>query len=232
MNGPAPTASRLIVSWLYLVLGFVGGYGDAAGFVLARAFTGHATGNLVLGAIAAAGGNFPNALIHFSAVVIFLIGVFLGAWMMHQAKPSRLSAVMTVELLLILVSPFLLSSHLGGTRIFVLCMSLGLGLQNGAFRRAGGISVHTTYLTGMVTSLVSSEAERYSFHLVPFTASAYNPTTALIVQIWIAFILGAISGAAATFHFKQWGILGIAVILLAVILLHSAEEEKDSHLTE
>jgi uncharacterized membrane protein YoaK (UPF0700 family) len=39
-------------TWLSLGLAFVGGYGDAAGFVLAKTFTGHVTGNLVLGAIA------------------------------------------------------------------------------------------------------------------------------------------------------------------------------------
>lgn len=224
MNGPPRTASSPIVSWLYLALGFVGGYGDAAGFVLARAFTGHATGNIVLGAVAAAAGNFSDALGHFSAVVVFLIGVFLGAWSMRPLKPSRLSTVMTVELALILVSPLLLSAHFPGAQIFVLCVSLALGLQNGAFRRAGGISVHTTYLTGMITSLVSSEAENYSSHLLRPTASVYNPKIALIAQIWIAFILGAISGATATFHFKQWGMFGIAVILLPTIFLHSNNE--------
>ena len=35
-------------------LAFVGGYGDAASFVLAKTFTGHVTGNLVLAAIAVA----------------------------------------------------------------------------------------------------------------------------------------------------------------------------------
>ena len=224
MNGPPRTFSSPIVSWLYLALGFVGGYGDAAGFVLARAFTGHATGNIVLGAIAVAAGNFSNALSYFEAVVVFFIGVFLGAWSMRPLIPSRLSTVMAVEVVLILVSPFLLSAHFAGAQIFVLCLSLALGLQNGAFRRAGGISVHTTYLTGMITSLVSSEAEKYSPHLVRPTGSAYSPKIALIAQVWIAFILGAISGAAATFHFKQWGMFGIAVILLPTIFLHSNNE--------
>ena len=159
MNPAAQTANSPSGSWLFWALGFVGGYGDAAGFVLARAFTGHATGNLVLGAIATAAGDFRSGLSHFSAVVAFLIGVFLGAWAMRPLKPSRLSTVMTVELILILVSPLLLSEHLTGTQLFVLCVSLALGLQNGAFRRAGGLSVHTTYLTGMITSLISSEAE-------------------------------------------------------------------------
>ena len=217
MNGSTQTSGRSIDSWLYLALSFVGGYGDAAGFVLARAFTGHATGNLVLGAVASAAGDFPNALSHFSAVAVFLIGVFLGAWVM-QRKPSQLSLVLAPELILIVSAPLILSARLGGAQAFVLCVSLALGLQNGAFRRVGGIGVHTTYVTGMITSLISSAAEKYSSHLVPATASAYNPKIALIAQIWIAFILGAISGAAATLHFRQWGLFGIGLILLVVIL--------------
>jgi hypothetical protein len=41
-------------TWLSYGLAFVGGYGDAASFVLAKTFTGHVTGNLVLAAIAVA----------------------------------------------------------------------------------------------------------------------------------------------------------------------------------
>lgn len=218
MNGPAQTTGRSIDSWLYLALAFVGGYGDAAGFVLARAFTGHATGNLVLGAVATAAGEFPDALSHFSAVAVFLMGVFLGAWAMQLRKPSRLSLVLAPELILVVSAPLIVSAHLGGTQAFVMCVSLALGLQNGAFRRVGGIGVHTTYLTGMITSLISSKAEKYSSHLVPPTASADNPKDALIAQIWIAFILGAVSGGVATLHFKQWGMLGIGLILFVVIL--------------
>ena len=171
----------------------------------------------MLGAVATAAGDFPNALSHFSAVAVFLIGVFLGAWVM-QRKPSQLSLVLAPELILIVSAPLILSAHLGGAQAFVLCVSLALGLQNGAFRRVGGIGVHTTYVTGMITSLISSAAEKYSSNLVPPTASAHDPKIALIAQIWIAFILGAISGAAATLHFKQWGLFGIGLILLVVIL--------------
>jgi uncharacterized membrane protein YoaK (UPF0700 family) len=221
MNGPAQTSGRPIDSWLYLALSFVGGYGDAAGFVLARSFTGHATGNLVLGAVATAAGDFPNALGHFSAVAVFLIGVFLGAWVMQLRKPAQLSLVLAPELILIVLAPLILSAHLGGTQAFVMFASLALGLQNGAFRRVGGIGVHTTYLTGMITSLISSQAEKYSSHLVPPTASASNAKNALIAQIWLAFILGAISGAAVTLHFKQWGMFGISLVLLVVILRYA-----------
>jgi uncharacterized membrane protein YoaK (UPF0700 family) len=49
-----PSYIRQTDTWLSFGLAFVGGYGDAAGFVLAKTFTGHVTGNLVLGAIAIA----------------------------------------------------------------------------------------------------------------------------------------------------------------------------------
>lgn len=218
MNATVQTVDPPYGPWLYGALAFVGGFGDAAGFVLARAFTGHATGNLVLGAIATAAGEFRVAFIHFSAVVAFLIGVFTGAWMMRPLGNSRLSTAMTVELILILASPFLLPGHLAGGQPFVICVSLALGLQNGAFRRAGGMSVHTTYLTGMITSLISSEAEKYSAVAFSPAASAHNPKIALTVKIWTIFVFGALTGAAVTFHFKQWGMLGIGLILLVLIL--------------
>jgi uncharacterized membrane protein YoaK (UPF0700 family) len=48
------TSDRPADAWLSFGLAFIGGYGDAASFVLAKTFTGHVTGNLVLGAIAVA----------------------------------------------------------------------------------------------------------------------------------------------------------------------------------
>ena len=61
--------------WLSLGLAFVGGYGDAASFVLAKTFTGHVTGNLVLAAIAVAAHDWRATLAPLSAIVTFLIGI-------------------------------------------------------------------------------------------------------------------------------------------------------------
>jgi uncharacterized membrane protein YoaK (UPF0700 family) len=55
-------------------LAFVGGYGDAASFILAKSFTGRVTGNLVLGAIAIAAHQWRTALQHLSAIVTFVMG--------------------------------------------------------------------------------------------------------------------------------------------------------------
>ena len=159
-------------TWLSFGLAFVGGYGDAASFVLAKTFTGHVTGNLVLAAIAVAALDWRAALGHLSAIVTFLMGIFLSVAIARPLKtwPSwrLLPTIMGIEVILIVAASLALASDLAhGAGIFVMFVSLALGLQNGAFRRAGGISVHTTYLTGMITSLISTETEKYVSEVVP-----------------------------------------------------------------
>jgi hypothetical protein len=56
---------------LSFALAFIGGYGDAVSFVLAKTFTGHITGSLVLGAIAIAARDWRATLARFLAVVCY-----------------------------------------------------------------------------------------------------------------------------------------------------------------
>jgi uncharacterized membrane protein YoaK (UPF0700 family) len=58
-------------TWLSFGLAFVGGYGDAASFILAKTFTGHVSGNVVLGAIAIAARDWRATLGSLSAIVAF-----------------------------------------------------------------------------------------------------------------------------------------------------------------
>jgi len=210
-------------AWLSLGLAFVGGYGDAASFVLAKTFTGHVTGNLVLAAIAAAAHDWRATLGPLSAIVTFLIGIFLSVLIVRPLKGwsswQLLPTVMGIEVILIIAASLALSSGLAhGVGIFVIFLSLALGLQNGAFRRVGGISVHTTYLTGMITSLISTEAEQYISEEVPHDLKAHDPKLQLLCGVWIAFALGAGTGAAMVFHFGALGMLGAALLLIAVAL--------------
>jgi uncharacterized membrane protein YoaK (UPF0700 family) len=210
-------------TWVSVGLAFVGGYGDAASFVLAKTFTGHVTGNLVLTAIAVAAHDWRAVLKHLSAVVTFLIGISLSVLAVRplKARPSwpLLPTVMGIEVILIVAASLALASNMThGVEIFVIFVSLALGLQNGAFRHVGGISVHTTYLTGMITSLISMETEKYASETVPPGVRAPDPKIGLLCKIWIAFILGAGTGAAMVLHFKALGMLGAALLLIPLVL--------------
>jgi uncharacterized membrane protein YoaK (UPF0700 family) len=206
-------------TWLSLGLAFVGGYGDAASFVLAKTFTGHVTGNLVLTAIAVAAHDWRAALGHLSAIVTFLMGIFISVLITRPLKEWLLPTIMGIEVILIVAASLSLSSHMAhGVEIFVIFVSLALGLQNGGFRRVGGISVHTTYLTGMITSLLSTEAEQYASEVVPPVVSAHDPKISLLCGIWIAFVVGAGTGAAMVLHFGAVGMLGAALFLIPLAL--------------
>jgi uncharacterized membrane protein YoaK (UPF0700 family) len=209
--------------WLSFGLAFVGGYCDAAGFVLARAFTGHVTGNLVLAAIAVAAHDWRTLLGRLSAVFAFLIGSLLGVLIERplKARPSwpLLRTIMGLEVILIVAASLALTSNAAhGAEIFLVLVSLALGLQNGAFCRAGGISVHTTYLTGMITSLISTEAEEYDSDAGPPPVRGRYPKNDLLFGIAITFVLGAWVGAALTLHFKGIGMVGAALLLIILML--------------
>ncbi len=191
--------------WLTLGFALIGGYGDAAGFVLAKTFTGHVTGSLVLAAIALVAQDWRGVFTHFSAAACFLSGIPLGVLIARLSAEwafwPTLTTVMAIEVILIVAGYF-----------------LALGLQNGAFRRTGGISVHTTYLTGTITGLIATETEKLALRGTSVPATSPDPKFGLLWGIWAVFVLGAAIGAAAAFHFKERGILGSALILFAIIV--------------
>jgi uncharacterized membrane protein YoaK (UPF0700 family) len=211
--------------WLSLGFALMGGYGDATGFVLGKTFTGHVTGNLVLAPISLVAHDWRAALAHVSAVACFLAGIPLSVLItrLSAAGPlwQPLTTVLVIEMILILAAYLALASRSAlAVEIFVICLSLALGLQNGAFRRTGGISVHTTYLTGMITGLIAAETTKLTLQDASGRATALDPKFGLLCGIWIVFVLGAAMGAAAAFHFKELGILGAALILFAIIVRH------------
>jgi len=221
--------------WLSFGLALVGGYGDAAGFVIAKTFTGHVTGSLVLATVGAAARDWGAALGHASAVVVFLAGIplsvlldrALAAWLSWRLLPT----VMGIEVILI-VTAYWASQAALGTEAFVACMSLALGLQNGAFRRTGGISVHTTYLTGTITSLIGMRMALHGTPPIPIAAATTEAKVRMSCGIWVAFVVGSGTGAAMVLRFGKAGILGAALLLLAVMLANSIMSGKTLSKTE
>ena len=130
-----------------------------------------------------------------------------------------LAVVIGVEIALISSAYFAMTSHLAARLgLFVSCMSFALGLQNGAVRQAGGISVHTTYLTGMVTDLLTTATERHASRASLRRESASDRKVNLLFGIWLAFVIGATIGATMVLRFGAVGILGATLLLLVMLI--------------
>jgi uncharacterized membrane protein YoaK (UPF0700 family) len=204
-------------------LAFVGGYADASSYLLARTFTGHLTGNCVLGAVSVASKEWYLTLDRLLAVIVFLAGILVSL-ILNRFVPVRLrqyslAIAMFIELLLIGSASLFLINR-ANTELFIGCMCLALGIQNGALNKTNGISVHSTYMTGMVTTLMQKSFNHLSARR-SLNENSSRDSTRLTIQVlvpmWISFIFGALIGAVIVSSFHSVGLLGIVVPLVLLI---------------
>ena len=201
---------------LNVLLALVGGFADAACYVFAGCFAGHITGNTLLAAVSLVREQWDQAAYCASAVSCFAIGTFLGSVIKPGKDTSerwRFPTMLAVEIIL-LASAALIgrSSGFVGHHAFVLLVSLGLGLQNGSFNKAGTTSVRTTYITGMTTGLLGRLAKDPSAareRVVPITI--------------LCFFFGGMAGGFALLREGSIGLL-LAVVVLAAAILRSSEQ--------
>jgi len=207
-------------------LAFVGGYADASSYLLARTFTGHLTGNCVLAAVSAASTDWYLTLDRLLAVIVFLAGILvsliLNRFVAVRLRQYSLAIAMFIEVLLI-VSASLFLINRANAELFIVCMCLALGIQNGALDKTNGISVHSTYMTGMVTTLMQKSFRHLSSKRSPKEDSSRDSvrlTIQVLAPMWISFIFGALAGAVIVSSFHSVGLLGI---VLSLVLLICAE---------
>ena len=206
-----------------LGLAFIGGYADASSYLLARIFTGHITGNCVLAAVSAAGKDWFLTLDRLLGVIVFLAGVLVSL-MLNRFVPVRLrryslAIAMFIEVLLI-VSASLLVINRANDELFIVCMCLALGIQNGALDKTNGINVHSTFMTGMVTKLMQKGFDRYSSKRSRREDSSKDParlSIQVLAPMWTSFMFGALTGAVIVSSFHGVGLSGIALLLIVLI---------------
>ena len=202
------------------LLAFVGGYADATGLLVTQAFTGHITGNIVLTMIHLAQAHWGEAAATVLSVVTFTVGTIVAEWVefgMGDAAPTRqLRLPLVIVCLLVLVAAggrWYPGEH--GNRWFIGFLALAMGFQNGALRRSGGVGVHTTFITGATTSLVTAVLKpRPGGGQEPADRAKSTATTVLGGVIAI-FALGAAAGGLLQ---PRLGVWGISVILLPLVV--------------
>lgn len=226
MSGSGSKGTDLGIS---IGLAFVGGYADASSYLLARTFTGHLTGNCILAAVSAAGRDWYVALDRLLAVILFLAGIVLSLTINRFAparlRQSPLTFAMLLEVLLFLSAGLLLMNG-AAPEWFIVCMCLALGIQNGALSKTKGISVHSTYMTGMVTTLMQKSFDRLFLKPGPKEQTSNRPAPLgiqILASMWISFIFGALMGAVMVSSFHSIGLLGLVLPLVGLIIAENAK---------
>ena len=176
-----------------------------------------------------AGRDWYVALDRLLAVILFLAGILLSLTINRFAparlRQSPLTFAMLLEVLLFLSAGLLLMN--GATpEWFIVCMCLALGIENGALNKTNGISVHSTYMTGMVTTLMQKSFDRFLLKPGPKEETSNRPAPLgiqILASMWISFIFGAVIGAVMVSSFRSIGLLGVALPLVGLIIAENAK---------
>lgn len=180
LREPGPAADLALAVLLVGVAGFV----DAVGFLeLKHLFVSYMSGNTTQFAVAAAQGAGAGAKLAGGVVALFVAGVVAGRLLGRAAGSWRRSAILAVEAILLGLAA---ASASFPARIALIV--LAMGMQNAVLRRAGGVKVSLTYVTGTLVSL----GEKIADALI----GAERPLAWLSeLLLWSGLVLGAAVGA-------------------------------------
>lgn len=209
---------QLLAVALTLLAGFV----DSIGFLyLGGVFLSFMSGNTTRFATAAVEGNSDLALLAGSCLVLFLIGVVLGALVNRLARQwwdttRGREAVMVAVALLFNLSSLLVA--VDADRAATLALSVGIGALNSVFERDGEVAVPLTYMTGTLVKMGQRLVDAF------FGGSHLRWIHHFL--LWLGLAAGAVSGAVVFGRLGISTVYVIAAYMSVVTVVHQFVREQ------
>jgi uncharacterized membrane protein YoaK (UPF0700 family) len=219
---------------LALALAWVAGSVDAIGYLtLAGLFTAHMSGNSARLGVRLGQGDLSTAVPLVVAVALFVLGVALGATIGELAARRRVESVAAV---LLLVQAALLAGFLAfaetalretavtrwsGVDFYVpaALAILSMGVQLTVLQQVAGVTVRTTYVSGLLTRFAQESVEWLLALRGGRRRLAARARALLLISLWFAYAAGATVGALADGRWGAWAlVMPLALLLLGVAL--------------
>jgi uncharacterized membrane protein YoaK (UPF0700 family) len=238
---PTTATSITIRNVLVLLLACVAGVVDAVSYMrLGHVFTANMTGNTVLLGLALGQEESPAVIRSSMALVGFLGGASLGAWVTSRgqhggvwAPAVTVTLAMEGALLTVLGVVWYEASDLDdnqATRVaLITLLALAMGLQSAVGRRLNIPGIATTYITGTLVSLstrlITGRRGAPAFYgspvqAVPSAAAApLEPSLGLLASTWGIYIGGAAAAASMITFFGPFFALALPIALLVAVIL-------------
>ncbi|MFI2261342.1 YoaK family protein [Streptomyces tubercidicus] len=206
-HGPLPP--------LMLTLTVVTGLVDAVSYLgLGHVFVANMTGNVVFLGFALAGAPNLSAVASVVALAAFLLGALAGGrlgtrFATHRGHLLRTATAAQSVLVAVTVAVTAVTDGRVTTGVqytLIVCLGLGMGLQNAVARRLGVPDLTTTVLTLTLTGLAADST--------PAGGAAPRPGRRILSVL--AMLLGALVGAALLLHGHLVLTLGLVLLLLAL----------------
>ena len=245
-----------------LILTLASGFVDIIGYLgIYRLFTAHVTGTTVHLGNSIAGRNLASVASAASIIAAFFLGSIVGRLFIEIGARKRIRSIASLTLamegaLLVTVAEILSAAiraapagkpALAHPYWSLAALAAAMGMQTATLTRIGPLTVHTTFVTGMVNKLaqlVSRICFRTYDLLRRHAGSARlrlarkqeSQESLFLFVIWLFYVAGAVLG---TWSYDSWGVHALfvpaALLLLAIVADQiwplSIQEEKERYET-
>ncbi len=228
-----------------LLLTFAAGNVDIVGYLaIYKIFTAHMTGDTVHLAEHLFTAQMEGAGKAAAVIAAFLVGSIAGRGLIEVGSRKRVRSIASATLLIesALIAAVIPTAKITtDARVFgsITLLAAAMGLQTATLTRIGSLTVHTTFVTGMLNKLAQLVSKAcvltYDARRNPEAATARKSAlrqAQFIFSVWMFYFVGAAAGAWAR---SAWGVrsllLPLGLVLVAVagdqVWPLSIEEEHD-----
>jgi len=211
------------------VLPLVAGFLDAVGFLaLLRVFVAHMTGTTVVLGIGLGRGDWSVLLSSGMAIPFFLIGVVAGLEINRRCVQWGIRRPLAYQLgaEVVLLSAFTVlgvavyqdqapKTATVGYLVLLFLATSAMGIQTASLRKIGALSVHTTFITGMLAKAVEAADKLVTD---PERRQERRRTVAFLASVWVIYLGGAAAGAFCLDRFGLWCLVFPIVVLVGLIV--------------
>lgn len=223
-----------------LILTFSSGMVDIVGYAgIYRLFTAHVTGTTVHFGRSLVLGQRVGVIAAFAIVAAFFLGSVAGRAIIEAAARRKYRRIATITLAIeaAMLAFVALAKGSGGAAVvtggesvyvYLALLAGAMGMQTATLTGIGPLTVHTTFVTGMINKL-GQLVSRILFRAFDFLRGrgktpqrmeeqrAESRQAVFLLSIWICYVLGAAGGTAS---FLKWGMrtLFLAIVGLAIAI--------------
>lgn len=235
-NQPRSTIKAAVA----LALAFAAGCVDIIGYLsFGHQFTAHMTGATVHLGQRLLDARWNEAAFAGGVIATFFLGSITGRTIIEIGSRRRIRNVAIATLILeaALISAV---AFWGTSNVQIVLLAAAMGVQTATLTRIGSLTVHTTFVTGMLNKLAQLVAHAGFLAYDGFRGSteakiARGPVLQegrFIFGVWACYLIGAIAGTGTR---SRWGVHALLVPLAVVCMVAasdlvkplSIEEERD-----
>jgi uncharacterized membrane protein YoaK (UPF0700 family) len=235
-----PTSTRKkIKAIVALLLTFTAGIVDIVSYITVyHYFVAHMSGTTVHLGSDLVRSEWADVTKSGTVIISFITGSVVGRTIIEAGARAQRRTVATITLLTeaFLVLSFILMRHitishapaqalqLGTTCALLSLLATAMGLQTATLTRIGPLTIHTTFVTGMLNKLAQSVSQWMfwlhdhwgeHFNIRSATQPAAFRTAVFMAAIWISYLVGSITGTVMN---SKWSVAALYVPVFILFL--------------